>query len=413
MVRIKRNKNSKKRRWTNQTLIIIITLLLMTCVFLGTVFIFTVTVSSDETSSPIHPDGAKGKSRDELSIQNLRSDWRKIYKEGSKSLRDWKQIGLDKSKNISYPGIDEEIARVLRTARVEVDDETAAQLPKWDDVVAQYGDKPIIHGLETCERYREMVQPQDRMIGPAGIFNTGTNLFFQVMKENCDIKAAAHSTSHKEPRKNGIRYQVPWGKHNPVTKHRFKNAAQAWGEGIKQDDVMPFVLIKDPYHWMGSECRHEYLLQWSHDEQHCPNIIDNTIRDRDVPLPVTSKYALSTEHYSSLVDVWNSWYNEWEEQTFPKIQTRFEDLVFHGEEVLRRACECVGGVFTDNFVFIERNAKEDLPLNAGANGLVKTLIQYGNSKNRLEGFTDREVQYAKKNLDEHLMEKFGYISPPR
>jgi hypothetical protein len=44
-------------------------------------------------------------------------------------------------------------------------------------------------------------------IGPAGIFNTGTNLFFQVEKENCVIKEAALSKSHSEPRKNGIRYQ--------------------------------------------------------------------------------------------------------------------------------------------------------------------------------------------------------------
>jgi hypothetical protein len=174
---------------------------------------------------------------------------------------------------------------------------------------------------------------------------------------------------------------------------------------------MPFVLIKDPYHWMGSECRHEYLLKWVHDGEHCPNIINNDIEDRDVPWPVTSKYALVEEHYDSLVDVWNTWYNEWEQQSFPMIQTRFEDLVFHGEEVLKQACECVGGVFAKDFVFIERNAKEDLPLNAGTNGLVKTLIQYGNSKNRLEGFTDREVRYASEKLDATLMEKFGYVPP--
>lgn len=174
---------------------------------------------------------------------------------------------------------------------------------------------------------------------------------------------------------------------------------------------MPFVLIKDPFHWMGSECRHEYLLKWTHDETHCPNIIDNTVTDRYQPHPVTSNYAKSEEHYESLVDVWNTWYHEWEQQSFPMIQTRFEDLVFHGEEVLKTACECVGGLFTDEFVFIERNAKEDLPLNAGTNGLVKTLIQYGNSANRFNGFTSREIQYASEQLDPGLMEKFGYRSP--
>lgn len=404
MVRIKGS--SKKGPPTPNSMLIILVLLLFATLASAFLLICMVYVDSNQdTTPPAQP---------ESSVQNLRSnnpDWKQIYKEGSKTLKDWKKMGLEKSVELTYPGVDEEIASILRMARVEIDDETASLLPQWKDVVDQYGDKPIIHGLDTCETYRQNVQPQDRMIGPAGIFNTGTNLFFQVMKENCDIQEAAHSKTHSEPRKNGIRYQVPWGKHNPVNKHRFKNVAKAWGEGIKQDDVMPFVLIKDPYHWMGSECRHEYLLKWEHDEDHCPNLIVDEIKDRYEPRRVTVDYALSTETYDSLVDVWNKWYNEYESQSFPMIQTRFEDLVFHGEEVLRVACECVGGVFTDDFVFIERNAKEDLPTNAGTNGLVKTLIQYGNSKNRLEGFTEREVKYASENLDEGLMSKFGYVPP--
>ncbi|KAL3799562.1 hypothetical protein HJC23_008689 [Cyclotella cryptica] len=406
MVKIGRSATSKWS-WTNNAVTILV-LLYIVLAFVGTLLLFTVFIRANSNTT----DGAGNKPGPETSIRNLPADWQEIYKKGSKNLRDWKKNGLEKSMVLTYPGVDDKIADILRTARVEIDEETASRLPTWEDVVSQYGEKPIIHGLEKCETYRNMVKPEDRMIGPAGIFNTGTNLFFQLMKENCDIKEAAHSTSHKEPRKNGIRYQVPWGKHNPVSKHRFKNAAKAWGEGIKQDDVMPFVLIKDPYHWMGSECRHEYLLKWTHSKDDCPNLIDKSIQDAFVPQPVTATFALSTEKYESLVDVWNTWYNEYEQQTFPMIQTRFEDLVFHGEEVLRTACECVGGVFTDNFVYIERNAKEDLPLNAGANGLVDTLIQVGNSKNRFEGFTDREILYANENLDQGLMSKFGYAPPP-
>ena len=76
-------------------------------------------------------------------------------------------MGLEKNKSLSYPGVDEEIARILRSARAEIDAETAAQLPKWADVVSQYGDKPIIHGLENCERYRQQVKPEDRMVRDA------------------------------------------------------------------------------------------------------------------------------------------------------------------------------------------------------------------------------------------------------
>ncbi|EED89341.1 predicted protein [Thalassiosira pseudonana CCMP1335] len=328
----------------------------------------------------------------EASLLHL-SDWRDVEKK-TKALRDWKKIASEKKslvKETSYYNVDDRIAKILESAMTQIDEETAAKLPKWQDIVSMYGEKPIIHGLETCEPYRETVPPENRMTGPAGLFNTGTNLLFQLMKENCDIKEAKHSTSHHEPRENGIRYQPPWGKHNPPKTHRFKNVAQAWGGGIKQDDFLPIVLIKDPYSWMGSECRHKYFANWDH---------------------TTVKYAIGEGEYTSLLDVWNVWYNEYEELSFPMLQTRFEDLLFHGEEVLKIACECVGGVFTDDFVYIERNAKEDLPIHTGANGLVESLVQYGDPSKRLTGFTDRDRYYASKNLDSQLMEKFGYNPPP-
>ena len=108
------------------------------------------------------------------------------------------------------PQIDERITAILQAANIEVDDETVSQLPSWDDAVSLYGENPIIYGLDTCEKYRQTVKPEDRMIGPAGIFNTGTNLLFQLMKDNCDIKEAKHSTTHKEQKQNGMRWQAPW-----------------------------------------------------------------------------------------------------------------------------------------------------------------------------------------------------------
>ena len=307
-------------------------------------------------------------------------------------------------------GADERIVRILHSASVEIDKELAEQLPTWDDVVSLYGDSPIVHGLETCEPYRNAVKPADRMIGPAGMFNTGTNLLFELMKVNCDIKAA--HTKRREPRRNGMRWQVPWGKHNPPTTHRFKNVAKAWGKGIKHDDFMPVVLIKDPYTWMGSQCRHKYTTFWGHDDQHCPNLIRWRVTDRDEPSEVRVKFALNMKVYESLLDMWNKWYEEWEEQTFPHLTTRFEDLLFHGEEVTRIACECVGGDFTDNFEYVEDSAKPARGIHKGANGLVKAMLQYGDPKKRLIGFTDRDRWYASKTVDTHLITKYNYPAPP-
>ena len=307
-------------------------------------------------------------------------------------------------------GVDEKLVNILHSAGVSIDKELADQLPTWNDVVSLYGDKPIVYGLETCEPYRRMVKPENRMIGPAGMFNTGTNLLYQLLTENCDI-AEAHK-KRREPRRNGMRWQVPWGKHNPPSTHRFKNIAKAWGKGVKQDDFMPVVLIKDPYTWMSSQCRHKYATFWGHDADHCPNLIRWKVTTEAIPSEVRVKFALVMKLYESLLDVWNKWYEEWDRQTFPHLTTRFEDLLFHGEEVTKMACECVGGVFTDEFEYVEDSAKMDRGVHKGANGLVKAMLQYGDPSKRLTGFTDRDMVYASKTVNTELMRKYNYPPPP-
>lgn len=206
---------------------------------------------------------------------------------------------------------------------------------------------------------------------------------------------------------------LQWGKHNPPSTHRGKNVAKAWGKGIKQDDFMPVVLIKDPYTWMGSQCRHKYSSFWGHDENHCPNLIRWKVTNRPEPSEVIVKFALGMKKYESLLDMWNSWYTEWEQMSFPHLMTRFEDLLFHGEEVVRSACECVGGVFTDEFQYVEDSAKPStLKVHAGSNGLVAAMVQYGDPAKRLTGFTERDMIYADQAMNKALMNKYGYIPPP-
>jgi len=315
----------------------------------------------------------------------------------------------DKVKNDVTFGIDEHIVNILTAANIQLDAELASQLPSWDDIVSMYGDKPIIHGLETCKTYRDTVEPADRMLGPAGIFNTGTNLLFELMKANCNIKEARTSKTHREPMRNGMRFQPPWGKHNPPSIHRGQHVAKFWGEGINQTAFFPVVMIKDFYHWAGSQCRHAYTCFWEHHKDRCPNLVDAY----NHPNQAMVRFGKGTIYYDSILDLWNKHYQEWEEQTFPHLITRYEDLLFHGEEVTRIACDCVGGEFTPNFGYVEGSAKENgLPIHNGANGLVKAMLQYGNSANRLTGFTDRDRLYASKTIDSNLLDRYGYKAPP-
>eukprot|EP00574_Skeletonema_japonicum_P008136 CAMPEP_0201731634 /NCGR_PEP_ID=MMETSP0593-20130828/26341_1 /ASSEMBLY_ACC=CAM_ASM_000672 /TAXON_ID=267983 /ORGANISM="Skeletonema japonicum, Strain CCMP2506" /LENGTH=508 /DNA_ID=CAMNT_0048224441 /DNA_START=147 /DNA_END=1673 /DNA_ORIENTATION=- len=353
------------------------------------------------------------KQQEEAKKQRPKKDIRRIEEQ-----RRRQYVPIDKVKNVAKAnkvknehtfGVDEHIVNILTAANIQLDAELASQLPSWYDIVSMYGDKPIIHGLETCKTYRDTVVPADRMLGPAGIFNTGTNLLFELMKGNCIILEASTSKTHREPKRNGIRFQPPWGKHNPPSFHRGQHVAKFWGEGINQTAFFPVVMIKDFYHWAGSQCRHSYTSFWEHDEKHCPKLVDSL----NHPNQALVKYGKGIIYYDSILDLWNRYYQEWEGQTFPHLTTRYEDLLFHGEEVTRTACDCVGGIFTTNFRYVEGSAKENgLPIHNGANGLKKALLQYGNSANRLTGFTDRDRVYASKAIDPNLVDRYGYKAPP-
>ena len=144
-------------------------------------------------------------------IQQDPENHEEIMKRYNKLVRKEKVVDFAKVKRVSNTethGVDEHIVKLLTDANIPLDEELAEQLPTWDDIVSMYGDKPIVYGLETCQTYRDTVKPEDRMLGPAGIFNTGTNLLFELMKANCDIKEARNSKTHTEPKKNGMRFQV-------------------------------------------------------------------------------------------------------------------------------------------------------------------------------------------------------------
>ena len=62
-----------------------------------------------------------------------------------------------------------------------------ALLPTWDQIVKVIGPHPVVGGLDTCEAFRQTVPAVERMLGSAGMFNTGTNLVTHLLKGNCKI----------------------------------------------------------------------------------------------------------------------------------------------------------------------------------------------------------------------------------
>ncbi len=190
-------------------------------------------------------------------------------------------------------------------------------------------------------------------------------------------------------------------------------------KGVEQTHVLPVVVIKDPYHWMGSMCRHPYAALWLHTKKRCPKLLltdkggnNENIRTNQV----TVEYKKNDPgHYESLVGLWNDWYGDYLAiEKFPRLIIRFEDLLFHLEEVMTQICKCGGGTLINNengMILQEKSAKESQT--KGSNGLLRAMLRYGHGELRTDGFTKDEETYAKETLRKDLMDLFGYTHPTK
>jgi hypothetical protein len=100
----------------------------------------------------------------------------------------------------------EPIIQSLREAGIQdFDAATVSKLPLWSQIEKLYGKGPVVHGLDTCDTFKNSVPPQDWSMASAGIFNSGTNTLAMYMNANC------HIPQNKKEKYGGMRWQVPWG----------------------------------------------------------------------------------------------------------------------------------------------------------------------------------------------------------
>ncbi len=113
----------------------------------------------------------------------------------------------------AIPSIDHDtslpLINLLSHARMSISRKDMESIPKWSEVVSRFGERPRILGLETCSTFRGLNPQKDlRLIAPAGIFNSGTNLLYRLLAKNCktsDFNQNSYS-------RTGIDWQVNWGK---------------------------------------------------------------------------------------------------------------------------------------------------------------------------------------------------------
>jgi len=152
------------------------------------------------------------------------------------------------------------LLEILRLANIHnLTSQEWESLPSWQQVVQRFGDRPRFIGLDTCEAYRSNVPPNRRIVGPSGMFNTGTNLLFQLLERNCQVHPAGrrrdgHTTNE------GVLWQVNWGKHQYP---RFRYTNQVRNANAKFE-VLPVVMVRDPWTWFQSLCKVRYSAHWFH-----------------------------------------------------------------------------------------------------------------------------------------------------
>lgn len=128
-------------------------------------------------------------------------------------------------------------------------------------------------------------------------------------------------------------------------------------------------------------------------------------------IPIFVKYdGELVLRFDSLPHLWNSWYREYINLTFPAVIVRMEDLVFHAEMVIPKLCECAGATFRGTFLHTPEvsNTNHGIDLNDTQSGLLRSIIHYGNITRRREGYPTNQLEAAQTLLDPELLDLFGY-----
>ena len=91
---------------------------------------------------------------------------------------------------------------------------------------------------------------------------------------------------------------------------------------------------------------------------------------------------------------------------------RFEDLIFHTEEVITTVCECAGGRRSSptKFRYVVDSAKKGKGSHGkDRTGFVDALVRYGTVAKRYAGYESNEdLSFIQKNVDPTLMRLMQY-----
>jgi hypothetical protein len=219
-------------------------------------------------------------------------------------------------------------------------------------------------------------------------------------------------------------------------------------------------------------CESPYSLEWQRNKTHCPNLVE----ERPLLFPSSSNLPTKgsqvrirwgpTGNYirtwPSLVEMYNEWYNEYVINTYniSRLIIRFEDLLFHTEEVIDTIRKCVGATWVNttnqtsvktiqlkNGTIIQEHISQEQPIfqypispakthpyftrYKPPSSLISAIIKYGQDTStstttatttlpnqehhrsqRLGNMSPDDIEYAMQNLDPKLLQQFHYKIDP-
>jgi len=299
--------------------------------------------------------------------------------------------------------------------------------------------EPLIKGLETCAEFRSGGNSSQLVMGPAGLFNTGTNYLEFLLRMNCRQRAKylrqPHSKDSKDesswvdehdgPAQHWVRdvqwsgggrsanlWQVPWGKHNPVI---WRGIHYQPAFNISVNLVLPVMIVKDPLTWMKSMCRKPYGASFEGARlrrlvKTCPSPVKEGTQTN------VSFQPNKVVAYKSLVHMWGEWVRAYADMKTPHLIVRYEDLLFNTEEVVKKICDCGGGVMVDGDFRQKSNpskrGKEHQSIRQSMGEATtdrsKALAKTGDPAKRLEGYSANDLKFIRDSWDEELIKFFHY-----
>ena len=287
-----------------------------------------------------------------------------------------------------------------------------SRLPTDSEIVQMVGEKPLVVGdfnytyTPGIRKSVESSQPDDssctvfakrvprsreRLIGIAGLFNTGTNLLSQLLRSNCKMPAGRIRAN----------VEVPWGKHSYATNWD-KRSAKGYAR-VEKENVLAVVMTRDPYTWSRSMCRNPYIVEYDTKRKamaRCPNLSNVTVWGA----------------HDNILHFWNLWYQKYVyDFPNPRIIVRMEDLTLRPKETVQHICNCAGGYVRKlGFQHAVGSAKKGQGHGDAKHltGMITAWTKLRRPKQPRGGLSMKEYQIAVESIDKRLMDLFGYQHPP-